>query len=98
VSGRLRPERARALCAGHFPDEPLLPGASLVALMAELAGELVGRRARLVAVERAIFRRRVSPGDPIMVAARRDGSRVHATVTCAAARAALATLRYDGTP
>jgi hypothetical protein len=26
VSGRVRPERAHALCAAHFPDEPLLPG------------------------------------------------------------------------
>ena len=35
----MRPARALALCAGHFPDVPLLPGAALVGLMAELAGD-----------------------------------------------------------
>jgi 3-hydroxymyristoyl/3-hydroxydecanoyl-(acyl carrier protein) dehydratase len=94
----VRPERARALCAGHFPDEPLWPGAVLVALMAELGAELAGRRARLSGVERAVFRRRVAPDEPITVTARLAGARVHAAVTCGRARAAAATLRYDGVP
>jgi 3-hydroxymyristoyl/3-hydroxydecanoyl-(acyl carrier protein) dehydratase len=96
VSAQVRPARARTLCAGHFPGEPLLPGATLVALMAELGRELAGRGARLAGVERAVFRRRVSPDQPITIAARREGSRVHAAVTCGGRRAAWATLRYDG--
>jgi hypothetical protein len=46
-----------------------LPGAVLVALMAELGAELAGRRARLSGVERAVFRRRVAPDEPITVTA-----------------------------
>lgn len=98
MSGRLKPERAHALCAGHFPGEPVLPGATLVALMAEIGAEVAGAHARLTAVERAVFRRRVSPDESITVAARRDGARVRAAVTCAGEWAAVATLRYDGLP
>ncbi|HJW68238.1 MAG TPA: hypothetical protein VJ829_02650 [Candidatus Binatia bacterium] len=39
LTGHVRPARALALCAGHFPDVPLLPGAALVGLMAELSGD-----------------------------------------------------------
>jgi 3-hydroxymyristoyl/3-hydroxydecanoyl-(acyl carrier protein) dehydratase len=95
VSGRVRPARARVLCAGHFPGEPLVPGAQLVALMVELGTTLLGAGARLRAVDRAVFRRRVAPHRTITVAARREGSRVEATVACDGERAAAATLRYD---
>lgn len=61
--------------------------------MAELGAELIPG-ARLAAVERALFRRRVTPDAPIAIAARRVGSRIHATVTCGGQRAAVATLRY----
>jgi 3-hydroxymyristoyl/3-hydroxydecanoyl-(acyl carrier protein) dehydratase len=98
VAGRVRPQRARALCAGHFPDDPLLPGAALVALMAELAAVLAGGPAAPVAVERAVFRHRVSPGEALAVAARRDGRRVHATVTSAGRIAAWASLRFAPRP
>src|SRR5262249_12444908 len=30
ASARVRPAVARALCAGHFPSDPLLPGAALL--------------------------------------------------------------------
>ncbi len=33
----VRPAHAAALCAGHFPGDPLLPGSALLGLMAELA-------------------------------------------------------------
>lgn len=62
--------------------------------MAELGAELAGT-ARLAAIERAVFRRRVTPDEPITVAARLAGSRVQATVTCGGLRAAAATLRYE---
>ncbi len=71
-----------------------MPGALLVALMAELAATLVGVGAQLHGVERAVFRRRVAPQQAITVAARRHGSRVIATVTCDGSRAAVAILRY----
>ena len=98
LAGSVRPARARALCAGHFPGEPLLPGAALVALMAELGGALVTTRQRLTAIERAVFRHRVSPDDVVMVAARIDGRRVHATVVSGGHVAASATLRFEARP
>ena len=94
----MRPARARALCAGHFPDEPLLPGAALVGLMAELAGELAGTREAPVAVERAVFRHRVSPAETLAVTARRDGRHVHATIVSGGRVAASATLRFAPCP
>jgi hypothetical protein len=61
--------------------------------MAELAAELVGD-ARLTAIEQALFRRRVTPDQPITLAARLVGTRVQASVRCGDQRAAAATLRY----
>jgi 3-hydroxymyristoyl/3-hydroxydecanoyl-(acyl carrier protein) dehydratase len=100
ASARVRPSVARALCAGHFPGEPLLPGAALVALMAELGATLVNPRARLVAVERSVFRRRVGPARDLIIGARRtraaSGFGVHATVSSEDALAAWALLRFEG--
>jgi len=88
----------RALCAGHFPDEPLVPGAQLVALMAELGAELAGPGSRLAAVERATFRRRVAPDASIAVAVRRAGAAIHASVSYAGRPAASAVLRFEPHP
>ena len=66
--------------------------------MAELGAELAGPGARLIAVEEAVFRRRVSPDEGITIAARIDGTRIRAAVTAGQGRAAVATLRYDGPP
>jgi hypothetical protein len=79
----------------------LLPGAALVALMAELGATLGNPRARLVAVERSVFRRRVAPGSDLIVGARRTraadgGFGVHATVSSDDALAAWALLRFEG--
>jgi len=63
--------------------------------MAELGAELVGT-SRLIAVEQAVFRRRLSPDEPITIAAHVDGTRIRAAVTTGHGRAAVATLRYDG--
>ena len=76
-------EHAVALCAGHFPDEPVVPGASLAALAAELAADLVAP-AVLAEVERCLFLRPVAPADEIVVSARAlSALRVHAEIHAA---------------
>ena len=96
--GRVRPAHAAALCDGHFPGDPIVPGASLVALMAELAATLV-EGAELAAVERCTFRRRVHPGRAIVVVAERtDAAQVDARVEAGGVLAATARLRYRPTP
>jgi 3-hydroxymyristoyl/3-hydroxydecanoyl-(acyl carrier protein) dehydratase len=90
----VRREHAEALCAGHFPGDPLLPGSALLGLMASLAG-LVMPDARLVGVDRCTFRTRVRPDARIVVRATRDGDdRVVATVRADGAASARATLRF----
>ena len=91
---RVRPERAAALCAGHFPGDPIVPGASLVALMAELAATLVDG-AELTTVESCTFRRRVHPDARIAVAAERiDATHVETRIEAGDVLAAAARLRY----
>ena len=69
AEGVVRPAHAEDLCAGHFPGDPLLPGASLARLMAAIAGELVGGAQPGVLV-RCTFHLRVTPADDILVSAR----------------------------
>jgi 3-hydroxymyristoyl/3-hydroxydecanoyl-(acyl carrier protein) dehydratase len=48
-----------ALCAGHFPGDPIVPGAYLAGLMAEFGGRLLastGEPRHPVEVERCLFR------------------------------------------
>jgi 3-hydroxymyristoyl/3-hydroxydecanoyl-(acyl carrier protein) dehydratase len=68
----LRPAYAARLCAGHFPDAPLVPGSSLVGVMVEVATRLAGGGA-LVEIERCVFRSRVHPDATIVVDARLEG-------------------------
>lgn len=75
-----------------------MPGAQLVALMAELAAELAGPGCRLAAVERATFRRRVAPDASIAVAVRRAGAMIHASIIHAGRPAASAVLRFENGP
>ena len=92
----VRPEHAHALCAGHFPGEPLVPGAYLVGLMAAL-GEALFPGAEAVAVERCVFRQRVRPSEPIVVLARRRGvDAVEAEILSGGMTAARAALRFRG--
>jgi 3-hydroxymyristoyl/3-hydroxydecanoyl-(acyl carrier protein) dehydratase len=93
VRARVRPAYARALCAGHFPGDPLLPGAYLAALMAELASRLCNG-ALLRELVRCAFHKRVRPDDEIVVTARGAGATIHAQVQVAGACAARATLRF----
>jgi hypothetical protein len=88
------PDVLLVLCEGHFPGEPLVPGARLAGLMADVAAALVPGR-RLVEVERAVFVARVTPHVPIAITARCEGtSRVAAVVELNGAPAARATLRF----
>ncbi len=90
----VRRAHAEALCAGHFPDDPLLPGSALLGLMAALAAR-VAPDARLVAVDRCTFRTRVRPAARIVVrAARNAPDRVTATLHADGVAAARATLRF----
>ena len=94
VRAVVRPEHARRLCAGHFPGDPLVPGAHLAALMASVAARIV-RDAELVEVERCVFRRRVRPDVPIVVTAERAGrDAARAEVRAADVVAARAVLRF----
>ena len=66
--------------------------------MAELAALLADTREPPLAVDRAVFRHRVTPRETLAVAARRDRGRVHATVTSGGRVAAWAILRFASRP
>jgi len=86
---------ARRLCDGHFPGDPIVPGASLAGLMADVAAALFPGGARLVEVERAVFLERVTPHAAIAVTARLEGeTQVAAEIHTRGACAARATLRF----
>jgi hypothetical protein len=90
----VRPEHAARLCEGHFPDDPLVPGAYLAGLMAELAGRLrAGPPARLV---RCDFLRPVRPAGAIRVTATWVApARVAAEIHAGGQLAARAEFTYD---
>jgi 3-hydroxymyristoyl/3-hydroxydecanoyl-(acyl carrier protein) dehydratase len=95
--GRVHPAHATALCAGHFPGDPVVPGAYLLGLMAELAARLM-HDARLHRIVRSAFRRPVAPTGEIHVRAERaPRGRVEAEVYVHGTCAARATLVF-GTP
>ncbi|MEW6268778.1 MAG: hypothetical protein AB1689_05705 [Thermodesulfobacteriota bacterium] len=101
VHAVVRRSYAEELCAGHFPGNPLVPGAYLAGLMAEVAATLLGQacaHARLDAIEECAFARPVVPGEPIVVEARpaRSGEPrcVEAEVRSGGVRAARARLRF----
>ena len=88
-------DHARRLCEGHFPGDPIVPGAFVAGLMADVAAALFPGGARLVEVERAVFFRRLTPDAPIAVTARlENATRVAAEVRTRDGCAARATLRF----
>ncbi len=61
---------------GHFPDDPVMPGVLQIEAMAQMAGVLlltheqnVGRKAYLLSLDNVKFRRRVVPGDQLVLEA-----------------------------
>lgn len=99
--GRLRalvdPTQAAAWCAGHFPGDPLVPGAHLAGVMAAAAAHLVDAGCPLAEIVRCTFLARVRPGDGITVSARLTSPtdvavEVHTGGRCAAR----ATIRFGG--
>ncbi len=58
---------------GHFPEDPVMPGALILEGMAQTAGILISqanknshRRGYLVGIDKARFRKVVRPGDTIV--------------------------------
>lgn len=92
----VRRAHAARLCAGHFPDDPLLPGALMAGMLAELGARLLGGRVVLASVVRCVFRRRVRPDDDIVLLATRTPATdtVEAEVRIRDGTAAVATLRF----
>lgn len=66
----VRAAHAAALCEGHFPDDPLLPGSALAGLIATLAERIVPVPDRIDIV-RCAFLHPVRPDGEIIVAATR---------------------------
>jgi 3-hydroxymyristoyl/3-hydroxydecanoyl-(acyl carrier protein) dehydratase len=103
VRAVVRPAHAEKLCEGHFPGEPLVPGAYLAGLMADVAALLgehlsSGRPHVVRAIEECVFSRRVEPGHAISIEAQRAtrGARaglIEARVWTQGACAARATVR-----
>ena len=71
---RVRPDDP--FLEGHFPGRPVMPGAAIIELMAQLAGVLTMRTlpehmhkegVALLGLDKARFRRPVFPGDEIAV-------------------------------
>ncbi|MFY1699580.1 MULTISPECIES: 3-hydroxyacyl-ACP dehydratase FabZ [unclassified Solwaraspora] len=61
---------------GHFPEEAVLPGVVVIEAMAQLAGAVfalagAGRISYLTGVRSMRFRRRIVPGDQIVLSAER---------------------------
>lgn len=61
---------------GHFPDEPVMPGVTIVEAMAQTAGIMVGVSNDLadkafgvyfMAIDKCKFRRKVIPGDQLLM-------------------------------
>ena len=61
--------------AGHFPDEPIMPGVLMVEAIAQAGGVMLLRRYTnaiplFMAIEKAKFRRIVRPGDELTLEVR----------------------------
>jgi len=80
--------RLEALCAGHFPNDPIVPGAHIAGLLAEVAALAAGPDARLAEIERCTFLAPLRPSDDVMLMATRVTPSPSGTVIETEARAA----------
>jgi 3-hydroxymyristoyl/3-hydroxydecanoyl-(acyl carrier protein) dehydratase len=80
--------RLEALCAGHFPDDPIVPGAHIAGLLAEVAALAARPGARLAEIERCTFLAPLRPGEDVMLIATRASVEPHGTVVEAEVQAA----------
>jgi 3-hydroxyacyl-[acyl-carrier-protein] dehydratase len=79
ASGLWRLTGTEAFFQGHFPGRPLLPGVLMVEAMAQLGGialltdeRYTGNLALFGGIDKARFRRQVSPGDTLEMAIELD--------------------------
>jgi 3-hydroxymyristoyl/3-hydroxydecanoyl-(acyl carrier protein) dehydratase len=97
----LRRAHAQELCDGHFPDEPLLPGAYVLGLMADLAAAMRAERGmseHLSEVVQSSFLLPLRPNGDVELHARiekeSDGTTVSVEARVGDRIAARATLRF----
>ena len=92
------PTHAERLCEGHFPGDPLVPGALLAGLMADVGTRLLAAEHAvppvLAEIVQCAFLAPVRPSDPIVVEARGAALEVEAEVLAGGTRAAHAILRF----
>ena len=72
--------RLEALCAGHFPGDPIVPGAHIAGLLAEVAALVAAPGARLAEIERCTFLAPLRPGDDVVLVATRTTPEPHGAV------------------
>ncbi len=52
---------------GHFPGDPTLPGIGQLSMVTDVIGRLAGREYALSGLGRVKFRRRVQPGEDLLI-------------------------------
>lgn len=69
--------------SGHFPGNPVLPGAFQVQIACLLLSEVLGAGGRLRCVEKAKFRKLLAPCDAVKISAKIEkGGEEEITVAC----------------
>jgi len=68
--------------AGHFPDQPILPGVAILVMATEAIQSFAGRRqqkVRIAGLKRVRFKLPIKPHDPVTVEISRDGAEAAVT-------------------
>jgi len=63
--------------AGHFPDQPILPGVAILAMAAETIRFFAGMRrqkVRIAGLKRVRFKLPIKPQDPVTIEVSREGA------------------------